>query len=118
MYSLDQLRNDVEKKYQDFSIEIGPDHVVRFRSPMRLKKDERTELKNLFKMYQEFQDNTDDDSALDNADMMQEMLRDQLRLVAENKKSVEELLEAIGDDLAMLSELLEQYNEATQVGEA
>ncbi len=116
-YTLDQLREDVERKYQDFVIHIGEDDVVRFRSPMRLKKADRDALNEMFKVYRETQEESPD-SSLENADKMQHMLRSQLLLLASDKDAAQRLLNLIGDDLATLSELLDKYNEATQVGEA
>lgn len=115
-YSLDQLREDVENKYGDFVVEIGDGEEVRLRSALRMPKADRDKLRKLFNDYRDLQEKGDDDS-IGLSDDSLNMLHTQLRLLATDKKAADKMLKMIGDDLAMLSGLLDAYTEATQPGE-
>lgn len=128
--SLDQIRESVQRKYEPLVIpfpervlddaqEDGgePSYVVRERvcklvQVMRLDKDKRAELMNAQKAA-----GKDDDAQYDENRTL-ETLRKIVRIVAENKADVEALLAVVGDDLAVLSEIVTTYTEATSAGEA
>lgn len=115
-YSLDQLREDTEKKYGDFVVELGNDEEVRLRTPLRLPKEGREELRKMFRQYRELQESDDDGQFVSEQSI--QLMRDQLYLLATNKNMANRMLKLVGDDLALLSGLLEAYAEATQLGEA
>lgn len=123
--SLDQLREDVDRKYGDFEVELDGEHKCRLRNALRLNKDERSQLRSLQKRYdavsKEEKLPEDDpkrrsDSEIEEA--FTTVLFEQIRLLAENKAAANKLLKAVGDDQAILMYLIEQYMETTQPGEA
>lgn len=122
--SLDQLREDVNRKYGDFEVELDGEHTCRLRNALRLNKDERNQLRSLQKRY----DNIAKEEKLPEDDLNRRsdgeieeafttVLFEQIRLLAENKPSVNKLLKAVGDDQAMLMHIVQQYMEITQPGE-
>ena len=120
-YTLDQLREDVERKYGDFEIEISEGVTLALRSPLRLSSDERHDLDAMFNTYRKSRDDEsdEDESEIAVVDTTVDMLRDQIRILARDKKVADRFLGSeFGSDIAFLSVLVEHYNEATQPGEA
>lgn len=108
-FTLDDIRKAADAKYGSTDIQVDDTTTVVLRNPLRLSKDERAELSAL-------QNGLDDDG--DDAVDQAEILQGTLRLVATNKKDVEKLLKAAGDDLAVLAQIVESYGKGVQVGEA
>lgn len=106
-YSLDDIRNAAEAKYGSTDID-----GVRLLNPLRLPKTKRDQLRELQDVMSA--ETPEGEEPADQAEYM----RDMLRLVAENPLAVERLIEAIGDDLAVLATVLETYTKGTQAGEA
>ncbi|MFJ6893591.1 phage tail assembly protein [Streptomyces hokutonensis] len=105
-FSLDSIRAAAEAKYGSTDIDLGDGFVTRLVNPLRLPKEKRAELLKI----QEKMDGDDVDQEL--------VLADAVRLVAENPKAAEKLLDAVGSDLAVLAQIFATYSEGTQVGEA
>lgn len=108
-FTLDDIRSAAELKYGSTDIVVG-DTTIRLLNPLRLSKAKRDELTALQKSAGEGEDGAEVDQV--------EMLRDSLRLVAESPEKVEVLIDAVGDDLAVLAQVFASYGEGTQVGEA
>ncbi|MEU8133236.1 phage tail assembly protein [Streptodolium elevatio] len=107
-FTLDAIRQAADAKYGSTDIDLGDGTTVILRNPLRLSKEERTELASL-------QDNLDtEDEGVDQADV----LADAIRLVAKDKRPVEKLIKLIDGDLALLAQVFESYSAGTQVGEA
>jgi hypothetical protein len=104
--TLDSIRAAVEAKYGSYDIEYAEGKTVRLLNAIRIDKDKRAKLMELQAALKE-----------DGADQAA-LLGDCMRAVADNKTRVEEMLKAIGSDLAVLVELFTEYGKATQVGEA
>ncbi len=111
-FTLDDIRTAAEAKYGSTDIEVSEGRVCRLLNPLKLSKETRTKLgdlqKELDREAEEGEEQPD----------QEDILRDCIRLVAENETLANELLDALGDDLTMLATIFETYGKATQVGEA
>lgn len=105
--TLDSIRQAAEKKYGSLSIDVDEDTTVVLLNPLRMPKAKRDKL-------MEVQEKLGGEGDLDHETLM----RDALRLVADDKDAVNKLLKEIGDDLAVLAQVFESYVERTQPGEA
>jgi DNA-binding ferritin-like protein (Dps family) len=107
-YSLDDIRAAAEKKYGSVDILVG-ETTVSLVNALRLPKEKRTAL---FAVQEEL------DSDAENQRDQEEVLADALRLVAATDEQAAVLLDAIGDDLAVMAEIFSTYAKGTQAGEA
>lgn len=107
-YTLDNIRAAAEAKYGSTDIDIDGT-VVRLLNPLRLPKERRDILTSL--QGELNSEDIDIDAEMDK-------LRQALVVVAETPAQATLLLDAIGDDLALLAQVFETYGEGTQVGEA
>ncbi len=104
--TLDQIRADIEKKYAPLEVDLG-DRKVLLITALRLPKDKRRQLFGL-------QQQTDGDDA----DAAEKAMHDIVRIIAKTTADGDALLKAVGDDLAVLSEILNEYGRVSQPGEA
>ena len=103
--TLDAIREAAEAKYGSLDIEVG-DKTVRLLNPLRLAKPKRDELMKL------------QDGMKDEGVDQEKVMRDMIRLAADTKTNGDLLIKAVGDDLAVMAELLAEYAKRTRVGEA
>lgn len=103
--TLDDIRAAAEAKYGSLDIDIGS-ITVKLLNPLRLTRKKRDALITVQNQLNE-----------EGADQ-EKLLREALMLVAETPDQAKALLKAIGDDLALLVTIFEQYVERTQLGEA
>lgn len=108
--SLDEIRADIVKKYEPYLVAFDGGQLV-MRQAMRLSSPERAELKSLMELVSA--DDVDEDVVMD-------LLGKVVVRVAENRQTAHAFLLSLGEDerLVVLSELVNRYAEATQVGEA
>ncbi|MEU5427615.1 phage tail assembly protein [Streptomyces olivoreticuli] len=104
-FSLDDIRAAAEARYGSTDIEVGG-NVVRLLNPLRLPKTKRAQLTTL-----------QDRMGAEDADQ-EELFGEAIRLVAESETAATRLLDAVGDDLAVLAEVFDRYGKGSQVGEA
>lgn len=104
--TLDSIRAATEAKYGSYNIQISKDVAVRLLNPIRLTKDARDRLLAL-----------PDEMRKPDADHVA-VLRDAIAALAETEDGAKLLLDALGDDAALLTEVFAGYMIATQVGEA
>lgn len=113
MASLDELRAEARKRYADYPVTLSNGTVVTLRAPLRLSSEARTALRGMQQQISTMQDaETYSDSSL------LDLLRDMLITVADDEVGGKALVDEIGDDLAVLQTLFEDYSERTQAGEA
>lgn len=112
--TLDKIKADIEAKYAPVVIDLG-DATVTLTQVMRLSKAKRAALVGLEKA-RETKDADGEDGF--NEDATLDYLRDVLRLVATDKDEAEYLIDALGDDLVFLTEVVTAWREGTQAGEA
>ncbi|WAB08720.1 tail assembly chaperone [Streptomyces phage Andris] len=105
-FTLDAIRAAADAKYGSTDIELNEKTTVHLLNPLRLSKEKRAELASI-----------QDEMEKDGADQ-EELLANAIVLVADHPKKGEELIKAVGGDLAVLAEIFETYGKGAQVGEA
>lgn len=115
--SLDGLRNKVDNKYEALEIETEKE-TFSLRPILRCPKNERdlvlTKLEELGKDDGEGEDTT---SSVDRMDSALTVAREVISIVTANKRG-KALVALLGDDFLLVMEVLNQWQEATQPGEA
>jgi len=111
--SLDAIRQEARQRYADYPVRLDDQTTVVLRAPLRLSSEERTALRKMQSSIGTMQD----DPEYSDGDLL-EVLRSMIRTVADDRGHADRLIEEIGDDLAVLQTLFEQYSERTQPGEA
>ena len=110
-FTLDKIRQAAEAKFGNMDIEFG-DETVTLLNPLRLSKEDRAAFAKIGD-----QMSGDEEEGEDEADQVA-IFEEALRLAAADKAAVEKLIEAIGGDLTVLSEVFSEYVAVTQAGEA
>lgn len=113
-FTLDNLREAVEKKYAGFPVQYGADvtETVTLRAAIRLSKAERKQLSTLAKKLQ-----TEGDKEQNEDDVLK-ALADMLVVVADSPEAGSKLVAALNSDLAAIVTLWGEYQAATEPGEA
>lgn len=114
-FTLDQLKADVEKNYATLSIEIGADDKIELRNILRIDKAPRAEIMAQLDKLDKVQKNEDLGQG-EQLEQTTKIARDIISRAA--GKRGEDLLAVIGEDDALLMEILSKWTEATQAGEA
>lgn len=102
-FTLDSIREAAEAKYGETVIDLGDGRTATLVNPLRLPKGKREALLMIEK-------NEDIDQG--------QALEDAIALCAKGDGDARRLLEAADGDLAILATIFEQYQGATQAGEA
>lgn len=114
VFTLDSLREEVEKEFAPVEITLPDDTVVVLRKVMRLpKKDRDAVLKKMRELSAIEAD--DDDEAGNKIDLLTDKACEILMLVADNGRA---LLKELGNDTAVVMKVLEIWMETAQPGEA
>ena len=111
--TLEGLRQEASKRYADYPVHLDETTWVVLRAPLRLSTDDRSRLRQLQRSLSDMRD----DPQYSDVDLL-ETLRNMIRTVANDRRLADQLIEAIGEDLALLQTLFEDYSERTQAGEA
>jgi hypothetical protein len=114
-FTLDDIRSTAEAKYGSTDIDMGGAGIVVLRNALRLSSDERQEL---LTFQEKLSAGKDDEDAPAVSGEEVQIVSDMIRLVAADKALADKMLATIGDDLGVLMELVGQYSEGTQLGEA
>jgi len=109
--TLADLQAAAQERWGDFRIE---DIDVTLRHALRLSEADRKKLADLF---EEHTSSDEDDDDPDGSKLLGRM-RAIVEIVAEDKAQAKRLLDAFGGDATLIVVLVEQYMEATQLGEA
>lgn len=110
VYTLDNLRSEMDKKYAPVEIDLGKGEPVVLHNLMRLDSKRRQAVQEAIASIQNQDEDTDADEAL-------EGVKTVIGLVADDNKG-KALNDAIGDDVGLAMHILELWSEATQPGEA
>lgn len=105
-FTLKDIHEAAEKKFGNLEIEVSDGSTVVLRNALRLGENERKDLV-------EIQETLDDDDA-DQVDVMRKIILK----VSENETAGKKLLQDLGSDMTLLATVMNQYTEATQLGEA
>lgn len=108
---LDDLRKDLDSKFNTFKIEVGEEEFV-FRSSMRMSKVERKNLKGALETFQKFL--SDESTSLEDAEPIINGIVEKLVAGGKGKR----LLRAIGDDIALTISVVSEWIASTSPGEA
>lgn len=111
--TLDSIRRESERRYGNYAITLPDETVVVLRAPLRLQSHERQTLREMQSAIADVQDS----ESYSDSDVLA-LLQGMIRVVAEDSDTGGQLVEAIGDDLATLQTMFENYTERTQSGEA
>lgn len=123
-FTLADIQAAADAKFGDCRIALGGNEEVILRNGLRMPKEERRELTGLQKRLDALQSDDEEiqQSELmpdeDQADAMTRLIRDILSLVAADKATVTTMLSRIGDDLPTLLQVLTEYGQVAQPGEA
>lgn len=108
VYSLADLRADLDKEFAPVEIDLGRGKVV-LRNVLRLNAEDRKKVMEASKLLTQDKDG--------DIEELFEGIRTVIRLVAADGKG-DALVNAIGDDLALGMKIMTIWTEATQPGEA
>jgi hypothetical protein len=112
IYSLDSLREDIEKKFAPVTLELADGSEVVLQNMLRLPAGVRKQVLELLRGIRR-----DDDEQEIDPGFILESTQKVIELVAKDKKG-RKLVAQIGDDLALTTKIIELWTEATQPGEA
>lgn len=114
-FTLDQLKSDVEKNFATLSIEVGTGDKIDLRNILRMDRDQRAAVMEQLDKLDEVQ--ADEElPQIEKLEQTPAIARKVIGLAA--GKRGDDLLALIGDDDALVMEILSKWTEATQVGEA
>lgn len=111
--TLDSIRESLDNKYGAVEVDLGTSSV-QLRNALRLSKEER---KALMHVFDDVKGSDGEDSEFDE-DVTLESMREMIRLVSDTKEGAEKLIAALGDDLAMFVEVMNEYTKDQKLGEA
>ena len=100
--TLKEIRAAADKKYGSFDIELADGTEVQLLNPLRLSAESRAKLEAL-------QDKEDAD---------ENTFIETLTALAATPAQAKKLLKEVGDDLAVMAEIIESYSKETEAGEA
>jgi hypothetical protein len=112
-FTLDDIRAAAERKYGSTNLQLDKG-LLRLINPLQLSKEKRAELQ----ATQGRLEAASDKEAGAEGDDQEDVIRDALRVVADNQYLVENLIEQVGDNLAVLATIFERYTGQQEVGEA
>ncbi|WP_079378648.1 phage tail assembly protein [Mycobacteroides chelonae] len=120
VFTLDSFREEVEREFAPFKLQITEDVTLTLRNLIRIPETKR---KKAFSLIEEMQDvkasdSSDISDSGDSLDLAAAIGLQLIPLVADNESVANELVEAIRDDVPLIMKVLEGWMEATQVGEA
>ena len=117
IFTLDSMREEIEREFAPFQIDLGEGKVVTLRNVLRLPKKDREKVYALLDQLGGTQDD-EDEGGLSSTEHSAEIALQILPLVAESEKLGRQLVEAIEEDLALTLRVFSSWMGGTQVGEA
>lgn len=115
IFTLDNLRREVEKEFAPFQIDVDGDKLT-LRNLLRVPKNRRDEVYGLLDQMSAVQDS--DEGTLSVTEKSAQIALQIIPLVADKEKLARTLVERIEDDLALTLRLFNVWMSATQPGEA
>ncbi|MGW1740036.1 phage tail assembly protein [Nocardia sp. NPDC001965] len=111
-YSLDDLRAGLDKKFAPLPLTLKDGSTAVLQNLLRLPSGVRKEVTDTLKTIRKDEDGESKDS-----DEILAATQKVIELVTKDRKG-KKLVSEIGDDLALTSEIIRMWTEATQPGEA
>lgn len=119
VFTLDSLREEVEKEFAPVKIDIGNGTEVVLQNVLRLGKTDREKVAGLLGSLEALEKaghEADEDSAEDAIEEMIAVVHKVIALVA--KDHGDKLVAQLGDDVPLTMKVVNRWMEATQPGEA
>lgn len=115
VYTLANYRKVVEEKYAPVRIQLDEEgkEVLELIPALRLPKEKREQLSKLQASREKHGEG--DVTTLDD---LIGFLQEYVRVIGSDKRMVDKLLKTVGDDAAILSEIISDYSGDTEAGEA
>ena len=114
-FTLDQLKSDVEKNYATLTIEVGDDDKIDSRNVLRMDSGTRDKLLNVLDELEKISKD-EEMSQVEQVAKTTALTREALRIAA--GKRGDDLMALVGDDDALVMEIMSKWTEETQAGEA
>lgn len=114
-FTLDQLKSDVEKNYATLTIEVGDDDKIDIRNVLRMDSGTRDKLLNVLDELEKISKD-EEMSQVEQVAKTTALTREALRIAA--GKRGDDLMALVGDDDALVMEIMSKWTEETQAGEA
>lgn len=120
VFNLDAMRQDIEKSYSPFEIELPNGKTVTLRNILRVSKERREEVYELLDELAALQRGEDGagDSGLVVTEKSARIALQIFPLVADDANLGRKLVDSIEDDLALTLRVFSAWMEGTQAGEA
>lgn len=118
VFDLDSLREKLDNEFAPVKFTKGGEEFV-LRNLLRVGKKDRTSIMTLMKEMSDIQAKEEETDVEDpeSVERLQDILANVLALVTADGKG-SKLVDKIGDDLQLLSKVMELWQEATSPGEA
>jgi hypothetical protein len=120
VFDLDSLRDELDKEFAPAKFSKGGEQYT-LRNLMRVGKKDRTAIIKLMNQLREVngdeEKKADDIEDPEKIEQVQDLMAQILSMVAADNRG-QALVDAVGDDLQLLSKVMELWQEATQPGEA
>jgi hypothetical protein len=113
IFTLDSMRDEIEREFAPFQIEVGGENLT-LRNLLRVPKKNRDEVYGLLDEMTAAQDSVE--GTLSATEKSAQIALRIIPLVSDNEKLARKLVEKIEDDLALTLRLFNVWMEATQVG--
>lgn len=119
IFTLDSMREEIEKQFAPFQIEIDG-KTLTLRNLLRVPKKNRERVFSLLDELSEIQKQAEasDDNGLTATERSAQIALEIFPLVADNEKLGRTLVENIEEDLALTLRVFSTWMEGTQAGEA
>jgi len=117
-FTLDSLREEVEKKYAPVKIGLKDGSEVTLRNLIRMDKKERKLVLDLLDALKDSDGKSEDDLDSEEVDDLIATVGKILPIIAETAARGRKLASEIGDDFALTTLVLERWMGATKLGEA
>lgn len=118
IFTLESLREEIEREFAPYQIDLGDDRVVTLRNVLRLPKKDRDVVYGLLDQLSAKDEDGNEESGLSSTEKSAEIALKILPLVAENEKGGRQLVDALGDDIALTLRVFSSWMGGSQVGEA
>lgn len=119
VFTLDSLREEVEKEYAPVKVTVAKDQDVVLRNLLRVPKKAREELFGLLDEMENLTEGKDDEAemSVDELEKTAGIATRMIELVADGPHK-KKLIDALNDDMALTLKVFEAWMEASNPGEA
>lgn len=116
IYTLDDLKNDLDREFAPLTIQIGDDNLV-LRNLMRVNEKDRETILAALKTVEDSSGKEEDDLGVDEVTALGQAINTVLQLIVGDDKGAK-LVAYVDGDLMLAMKIMELWTGATQPGEA